>query len=56
MEKPRYSMTKTNLHSIFAQIQLYKGHYMEKSQPNEGRNYTLQKARKQSSFNKLKRR
>jgi hypothetical protein len=44
MEKPRYSMSKTNSHNIFPHIQPYKG-IDEKLQLKEG-NYTLEKARK----------
>jgi hypothetical protein len=44
MEKPRYSITKTNLHSIFHKSSPTKDNRWK--MPTQEGNYTLEKARK----------
>jgi hypothetical protein len=51
MEKLIYSMTKTNLHTTFLQIQLYKGQYMENS--NTRRKTTHRKSKNVIFFQQL---
>jgi hypothetical protein len=45
MEKPRYSMTKPNLHNTFTQIQALQRIINGKHHHKEG-NYTIETARK----------